>query len=103
MNELSMFIHYLSLLIYLIALIFVFRFYNQLKHEKYWIGFPITILCLLLHEIAEILHEVYLYDTEIFAEVFEITGAIVLIYSLFGLTKELTKINRSLSIDDLEE
>ena len=93
-------VHYVSLLIYIIAFIATGLFWNNLRHEKHWVGFPITLFFFSLHEFFEILHEdiagfdkIFGISTELFAELSEIIGAIILTYSLYYLIKELRTIN----------
>ena len=61
-------IHYVSLTVYIIALIAMISFWNKLKHENHWIGFPIAIFFFSLHELFEILHD----DISGFASIFTI-------------------------------
>ena len=93
MNNLVDSIHFISLLVYIIALITITIFWSKVRHEKYWIGFPLTVLFLTFHEILEILNDNYGMGTEFLAEVSEIIGAIILTISLYFLIKELRKIN----------
>lgn len=95
-------IHLLSLLVYLVAFLAMTQFWYKVRHEKYWVGFPVTFLFLTLHEIFEILNDNLGYNVEIFAEVSEIIGAIVLTYSVYYLIKELRKINAIESFDEKE-
>ena len=87
-------IHYLSLLVYLVAFIALTKFWYDVKEEKYWVGFPVTFFFLTLHEFFEILNDNFGYNVELFAEISEIIGAIVLTFSVFYLIKELRKINK---------
>lgn len=110
MDPVVQLIHLLSLTVYLIAFIAMIIFYNQLKHEKHWLGFPIALFFFTLHEFFEILHDdisglnvIFNINTELFAEISEILGAIILTYSLYYLIKEITKINRLESQEDSEQ
>ena len=87
-------IHYLSLLVYLVAFIALAQFWYKVKEEKYWLGFPVTFFFLSLHEFFEILNDNYAIKVELFAEISEIIGAIVLTLSVYYLIKELRKINK---------
>ena len=103
MDQLVDSIHFLSLLVYLIAFILMTQFYIKLRHEKYWAGFPVTLLFFTLHEFFEILNDNYGMGTELLAEISEIIGAVVLVLSLYYLIKELRKINFLESIDSDDE
>ncbi len=93
MNQLVDSIHFVSLLVFLTAFITLLIFWYNLRHEKYWIGFPTTLAFFTLHEIFEILNDNYGFGTEFLAEVSEIIGAIVLTVTVFLLIRELRKIN----------
>ena len=112
MDQLIDSIHFLSLLVYFIAFILMTQFYIKLRHEKYWVGFPVTLLFFTLHEFFEILNDNYNVQivigninmhTEVLAEISEIIGAIVLVLSLYYLIKELRKINFLESVDSDEK
>lgn len=96
MNTIVDSVHIVSLIVYICALTATTIFYLKLRHEKYWIGFPVTFLFLLLHEVFEILHDAYAmgYTIEVLAELSEIIGAFVLTFSMYFLIKEISKINR---------
>lgn len=96
-------VHILSLLVFFCALITTTIFWLKLRHEKYWVGFPITFLFLLFHEAFEILHDAMGYNVEIFAEFSEIIGAIVLVFSMYFLIKEISKIDSIESDDNTDE
>lgn len=100
-------IHFLSLTVYLIAVIALTQFYWKVRQEKYWAGFPVAFLFLLFHEIFEILNDNYgvvLFGqpVEFLAEICEIIGAIVLTLSVYYLIRELRKINAIELADEKE-
>ena len=81
MDQLIDSIHFLSLLVYFIAFILMTQFYIKLRHEKYWVGFPVTLLFFTLHEFFEILNDNYNVQivigninmhTEVLAEIFRV-------------------------------
>ena len=96
-------VHIFSLLVYIVALTATTIFWLKLRHEKYWIGFPITFLFLLFHEVFEILNDAFGYNVEIFAEISEIIGAFVLVFSMYYLIKEIQKINNFESLETNED
>ena len=92
-------IHFLSLLVYLVAFLAMTQFWYRVRH--------VTFFFLTLHEFFEILNDNFGYhifglSVEIFAEISEIIGAIVLTYSVYYLIKELGKINAIESFDEKE-
>lgn len=94
MESLEIAIHLFSVCMYLLAIIVMTRFWFQLKDEKYWIGLPLSMLAFFIHEVLEIINDFTDYNTKILVESFEIIGAVILIYSIFGLTSELVRIHK---------
>ena len=99
MQDFELYIHLLAFVFYFLATIIVIQFWTNVKQEKYWIGLPITLILLLIHEILEIASDFQLIDNDFIVELFEMLGALVLMISVFFLTKVLKSID-NLSIDD---
>ena len=96
-------LHLISILIYIIAFVVIFRFYFKLKGEKYWIGLPLSIFFYMLHEVCEIIEDFTNTNMMLFIEGFEIIASLILIISVYGLSQEMVKIHKLENIADDEE
>ncbi|OLS26389.1 MAG: hypothetical protein HeimC3_09390 [Candidatus Heimdallarchaeota archaeon LC_3] len=106
--DLDLLAHGLSLLFFLSTTLIAFSLYKELKDEKYWIGFPIGMGFLFLHELFETFEQFFqvsIYD--IGAEISEIIGAFFIMYASFGLRNILLNVKKTMNEEnsdfDLDE